>query len=301
MRLSTIVAILVAVLFGGFAAFSAKAWLKGRAVAGVPSSVPTTTLVVAAQPLAFGAELTAENTTEIPWTAGALPQGAIAQKTALLKDGRRVALTPIEKNEPILEWKITGPGQRASLSALVAEGMKAVTVRVDDVKGVAGFVLPGDRVDVILTQEETRQDNRRSSSADVLLQNVRVLAVDQVANEKQEKPTLAKAVTVEVSTEQAQKVVLASTIGKLALILRQAGSAQSDKSRRITAADLSPAAEPVVTAKAEPAKVEPAKAEPTPARAQPEPPPFATIGVVRGMERNVYNVVKEPVGSRQPR
>ena len=103
-------------------------------------------------------------------------------------------LTAIEANEPILASKITGAGQRATLSAVLQDGMKAVTIRVNDVEGVAGFVLPGDRVDVVLT----RQQDKLVAAADVVLQNVRVLAVDQVADERAEKPSIAKAVTLEV-------------------------------------------------------------------------------------------------------
>ena len=133
-------------------------------------------------------------------------------------------LAPVAKNEPILNSKITGAGQRASLSALLEDGKRAVTVRVDDVKGVAGFVLPGDRVDVVLIRTVNRPGGGPAESfSDVMLQHVKVLAVDQLVNERQETPTIAKAVTLEVSTEQAQKIMLATNIGKLSLILRQQG------------------------------------------------------------------------------
>jgi pilus assembly protein CpaB len=128
-------------------------------------------------------------------------------------------LTAIEANEPILASKITGSGQRATLSAMLQDGMKAVTVRVNDVVGVAGFVLPRDRVDVVLT----RQQDRMVAAAAVVLQNVRVLAIDQTADERAEKPSIAKAVTLEVEVTAAQKLALASTVGSLAL--RKAGEA----------------------------------------------------------------------------
>ena len=97
--------------------------------------------------------------------------------------------------------------------------MKAVTVRVNDINGVAGFVLPGERVDVLLV----RNLERSEAYADVLLQNVKVLAVDQLADESADKPALVKAVTVEVGTADAQKLTLAGTVGTLALTLRSAG------------------------------------------------------------------------------
>jgi pilus assembly protein CpaB len=97
--------------------------------------------------------------------------------------------------------------------------MKAVTIRVNDVEGVAGFVLPGDRVDVMLT----RQQDKAVAAADVVLQNVRVLAIDQLADERTEKPSVVKAVTLEVEVTAAQKLALAATVGTLSLALRKAG------------------------------------------------------------------------------
>src|SRR5207247_2597579 len=141
----------------------------------------------------------------------------------------------IEENEPILGSKITGPGQRATLSAMLRDGMKAVTIRVNDVEGVAGFVLPGDRVDVALT----RQNDKAGATSDVVLQNARVLAIDQVADERSDKPSVVKAVTLEVDTPAAQKLSLAASIGTLSLMLRKAGEANPEFTRRVTTNDLS--------------------------------------------------------------
>ena len=156
----------------------------------------TQTMVVAAKPLRFGAELTAQSLREMPWPDAPLPEGAFAKIADLLKHGKRVVLTAIEPNEPVLSVKITGPGQRATLSALVRPGMKAVTIRVNDVDGVGGFVLPGDHVDVALT----RQVDKENATTQVVLQNARVLAIDQVADERAANPAVAKAVTLEVDT-----------------------------------------------------------------------------------------------------
>ena len=100
--------------------------------------------------------------------------------------GKRIVLASIERNEPILRTKITGPGQKATLSAVIQDGMRAVTVRVNDVEGVAGFVLPGDHVDVLLT----RQAERTTGTNDVVIQNTRVLAVDQLADDAADRPTV---------------------------------------------------------------------------------------------------------------
>jgi Flp pilus assembly protein CpaB len=102
----------------------------------VPPSVQSGTVVVAAVPLGFGAALTRENVTEIPWASGKMPEGGYATKDELFKDGRRVALAPLQRNELILKTKITEPGQRASLSSLLDDGKRGVTVRVGDIRGV---------------------------------------------------------------------------------------------------------------------------------------------------------------------
>ena len=108
--------------------------------------------MVANRPLRFGDELAASALREMPWPEDALPAGAFA-KIADLTTGKRIVLMPIDVNEAVLAAKVTGPGQRATLSAVLDDGMKAVTVRVNDVEGVAGFVLPGDHVDVLLTRQ----------------------------------------------------------------------------------------------------------------------------------------------------
>jgi pilus assembly protein CpaB len=142
--------------------------------------------------------------------------------------------------------KITAPGQRATLSSMLDPGKRAVTVRVDDVRGVAGFIQPGDRVDVVLIRTEAESRSSESSS-DVILQSAKVLAIDQITGERTEQPTIAKAVTLEVTPEDAQKILLASNIGRLSLILRQPAEAQADAVHRITERDLSdsPAPQPV--------------------------------------------------------
>jgi pilus assembly protein CpaB len=185
-RSSTIVMIGFAVLFGLIAVFLAQAWLnsqaemRARSLETQKKPIATQTIVIASRPLRFGAELGATVLREIPWPADGVPAGAFSKIADLTANGRRVVLTPIETNEPILASKITGAGQRATLSAVLQDGMKAVTIRVNDVEGVAGFVLPGDRVDVVLT----RQQDKNVAATDVVLQNVRVLAVDQLARSR---------------------------------------------------------------------------------------------------------------------
>ena len=244
MRASTLVMVGFALVFGVIAVFIAQVWLADQAnrkVETVTPQVPSRTVVVAKQPLRYGAELTAAMLEEAAWPADAAPAGAFAKINDVLKGGRRVVLTAIEAHEPVLGVKITGPGERATLSALVKPGMKAVTIRVNDVEGVGGFVLPGEFVDVVLT----RSIDKGQATTEIVLQNRRVLAVDQSADERATKATIAKSVTLEVDTVEAQKVWLASTVGNLSLLLRKAGETTQARTRKITLNDLS-APEPVV-------------------------------------------------------
>jgi pilus assembly protein CpaB len=239
MRASTVVMIAFAVVFGLLAVFIAQAWLNNQADLRAKNfdankpSVATQTIVVAKQALRFGTQIDRSMLEEVPWPSQALPVGAFAKIGELL-NGTRVVLAAIEANEPVLAVKVTGAGQRATLSALVGHGMKAVTIRVNDVEGVGGFVLPGDRVDVALT----RQLDKSSATTEVVLQNARVLAIDQTADERTFKAAVAKTVTLEVDTVEAQKLSLASTVGSLSLLLRQAGDTTDARTRKITLKDL---------------------------------------------------------------
>jgi pilus assembly protein CpaB len=239
-RTSTFVMIGFAVLFGLIAVFLAQIWLNNQADERLKSidaqrkaAPPARSIVVAGKPLRFGDELTSGALREMPWPDNALPTGAFG-KIADLTSSKRIVLMPIDTNEAVLASKITGPGQRATLSAMLSDGMKAVTIRVNDVEGVAGFVLPGERVDVVLT----RTGEKNNAVNDVVLQNVRVLAVDQLADQRADKPAVVKAVTLEVDPTDGQKIALAATVGTLSLLLRKAGDVVSADTRRVTTRDL---------------------------------------------------------------
>jgi pilus assembly protein CpaB len=258
-----------AVLFGLLAVFLAQVWLNNQADQRMKSldaqrkaEPPARTIVVASKALRFGDELAASAMREIGWPEGALPAGAFG-KIADLTTGKRIVLGPIDPNEAILATKVTGPGQRATLSAMLGEGMKAVTVRVNDVEGVAGFVLPGDHVDVLLT----RTGEKNTATTDVVLQDTRVLAIDQLADQRTDKPSVVKAVTLEVNVTDGEKVALATTVGTLSLMLRKAGEVADGDARRVTSVDLGRSSAP-------------------------QESHFVTIGVYRPskQERTEYNV-----------
>ena len=248
---STHFLILVLALMSGIAAavmvgYSMKSWRANTVAVVVQPKIkvaPKNYIVVAAEPLRYGTELTKDNLKRIEWPLAAVPRGAIADISELLsRKGKPVALSFMEIGEPVLIRKITGPGQRASLSAMLQEQTKAVSIRVNAVLGVGGFVLPGDHVDILLTREEAVDVGAKTIShtyTDVLLQNIRILAIDQIADDKNDKPSLAKTVTVEVRINDAQKLVLASTVGVLSLTLRRAGAMLTENTKRTTMADLS--------------------------------------------------------------
>jgi len=279
-RGSTIVMIAVAAVFGVLSMFMAQSWLTRQTDARMKSlqsqtkTVSTRTVVVAKSPLRFGTPLTSQVLREVQWPGEAIPENAFSTIADLTKGDKRVVLASMEPNEPIVSTKITGPGQKATLSALIEEGMKAVTVRVNDVDGVAGFILPGDRVDVLMTRNA---DN--SGTTDVVLQNIKVLGIDQLADARAEKPTVAKAVTLEVDTTSAQKLALASSAGNLSLLLRRAGDIAEEASRRISITDIGTrgAGQPAATTRGR----------------------FTTIRVMRAEKNTDYSVPVEVLSGAQ--
>jgi pilus assembly protein CpaB len=264
----------IAVVFGLLAVFVAQGWLSYQAELSRKTTEPkakpvaTRNIVIAAGPLRFGTHLSADSLREVAWADEAIPAGTFGSIADLMAGGNRIVLASIEKNEPILRTKVTGPGQKATLSAVIQDGMRAVTIRVNDVDGVGGFVLPNDRVDVLLT----RQQERTSGMNDVVIQNARVLAVDQLADDAADRPTVVKAVTLEVDTISAQKIALSASLGSLSLMLRRAGEQVQDATRRVTASDLSNT-EVIQQA--------------------PEAKRFAKVAVTRGANRQEYNVTSE--------
>jgi pilus assembly protein CpaB len=216
MRNVGLVLLAVSVLMGALTVWGLRHMSASRAA---EPRLHQTTVVVASRAIGFGQAITPDLLRVQAWPADAKPQGSfetIGQVTAQ----RRVALGPIAANEPVLTTRISGPGGRATLSGVIRVGMRATAIRVNDVFGVAGFVLPGDFVDVLVTRDEGKSPNDANKRTDVLLRSVRVLAVDQLANENKNDPVVAKAATIEVTPEQAQKLALAAEVGTLSLALR---------------------------------------------------------------------------------
>jgi len=197
--------------------------------------ITTTTVVVAAIPLRFGMELSTNQLKEVAWPAAAAPAGSTRTIAEFLKGPeKRVVLAAMEINEPVLTGKVTGPGERATLSAVIAPGMTAVSIPLSETQGVAGLVMPGDRVNVMLT----RTLDLDQSYTDVLLQNIRVVAIDQTIDQRSEKPATIRSATLEVMPQDAKRVALAGAVGSLSLMLRKAGERSTGAAGRISAKDL---------------------------------------------------------------
>ncbi|MEY4951860.1 MAG: Flp pilus assembly protein CpaB [Pseudomonadota bacterium] len=223
----------IAIIIGLVAVVVANAWFSGMEdkQEQIAKDDSTVQIVVAAQPLDFGTKLTLQNIKLVAWPASSIPQGAYRNAKDALADNR-VALRPIVIGEPILADKVSGKDGRASLAALVPEGMRAFSIPVDAINGVAGFVLPGTMVDVLLTRKipgvGTDAEDVRS---DILLTGVQVLAVDQVATNKEGKPKVGRTATLAVSLHDAQRLALAHKMGTLSLALRKVEDGAADSAQ----------------------------------------------------------------------
>ena len=236
MRLRGILMLLLAVVVGAAAVYIARGWLESQVpepVIVTEEKVPLTTVVVAKRNLFFGDRLREDFLEERPWPKDTVPDGSFT-KIAELTESERVVIRQVSRNEPILNSKITGEGGRASLSTQITQSMRAITIRVNDILGVAGFVLPGDRVDLLLTREVSKN----SPVTSILLQNVKILGIDQNANDESDGTQVASSATMEVTPEQAQRIVLATTVGQISLALRNYIDVDPATHRPVTIADL---------------------------------------------------------------
>ncbi|UCC23954.1 MAG: Flp pilus assembly protein CpaB [Gemmatimonadales bacterium] len=211
----TMVVLLLAILSGSVAAFSAVRYLQDRPTP-LMASTPTETrpVVVAAREVPLGTTLTEEDLQVIQWPASALPLGIATSTSEVV--GRSV-IDDLQLNEPVLAGKLADTGL-FGLIPLIPEGMRALSVQVDEVIGVAGFVTPRTRVDVILIMQPPGQ---RETVSKVILQNISALAANQQITETENgQPLISTVVTVLVTPEEAEKLSLAATQGRIQMALR---------------------------------------------------------------------------------
>lgn len=250
----------------------AAKWMGEQGAAG-------TRIVVAGADIGQGTRLVAANLQLLDWPAGSVPPGAI---TDIAKLENRISRADIGRGEPVLESKLAPPGTTGGLSAVVAAGKRAMTVRVNDVVGVAGFALPGNYVDILVNLESTALDNgaRQPSISKIVLERILVLAVAQESNRDDTKPRVVNAVTLELAPDQVEKLDLARSIGSLSLVLRNQVDPQPANTSGATRESVLglPEAKPApVAAAARPAPSAPR----APARA---PAPADSVLVIRGLD-----------------
>jgi pilus assembly protein CpaB len=230
----------IAILFGLTAVILASRWLLLQ---------PTTSaghISVAATDINLGQRLTPEMVKLAEWPADSVPKGAFTDPAKL---AGRVLKSSVLAGEPVSETKLAPAGTLGGLSALISEGKRAITVRVNDVIGVAGFTLPGNYVDIIVSTEKDpgpETNAREQSISKIVLERILVLAVAQEVNRDETKPRVVNAVTLEVTPEQAEKLDLARSVGTLSLALRNQVDPQSAQTEGATKLTLLPVATPVV-------------------------------------------------------
>lgn len=211
-NIKAIALLLLAAVIGLAAALYAASWASKRA------NIASNKVAVAAVDVGPGSKLNAQMIELVDWPTGSLPQGAI-QDIKALED--RVVKVGVVRGEAILEAKLAPVGTKGGLSAVIAEGKRAMTVRVNDVVGVAGFALPGNYVDVMVNaKRDTVGNGQGKEISKTVLENVLVLAIAQEANRDDTKPKVVSAVTLELSLEDSEKLDLARSIGNLSLVLR---------------------------------------------------------------------------------
>ena len=205
----------------------AAKWLQQR-------STQLNQVAVAAQEINMGQKLTSNMFKLVSWPANIMPPESFSDLKKL--DGR-VTKSSLQVGEPVLATKLAPEGSLGGLSAVIAEGKRAITVRVNDVVGVAGFALPGNFVDIIVnTQQEEGSGNNKNTKdiSKIVLEHILVLAVAQEAGRDETTPKVVNAVTLEVSPEQAEMIDLARSIGDLSLVLRNQADVVNAKTEGVT-------------------------------------------------------------------
>lgn len=276
-RMRVFIVFAFAISIGGVFAFATYNYVQN--VQPKTVSMPTKQVVVAATDLNIGVEIKKDDIRLIDWPENAMPAGAIHDPNEVI--GRGIVL-PLVQNEPFLPMKLASKEAGAGLPPAIPQGMRAVSVRVNEVIGVAGYVLPGTHVDVVATVSPTSQAGDMTSK--VILTNVLVLAAGtKIEQSENNKPMPVSVVTMLVTPEEAERLTLASGEGKIQLALRNPLDKESPVTRGIKPAALLGSA-PIqhVVTRTGVGNSQVAKVVPSPAPAAPEP---ATVEIIRGDKR----------------
>jgi pilus assembly protein CpaB len=232
----------------------------------------------------------------VKWPRGAVPQGALADPALLVG---RVPRTALVRGEPLLAAKLTPEGSRGGLAAVIAPGHRAITVRVNEVIGVAGFALPGNFVDVLVSAQDDSQGARMVSR--IVLERILVLAIAQEAARDETRPKVVSAVTLQVTPQEAERLDLARNVGQLSLALRNQGDSISAAARGVSRAELlgltEARASPPVVPESRPPLIAPVRASHSPPAAERSATglPDLQVEVIRGLLKSTATFNRKEV------
>lgn len=292
-----VIALLAAIGFGLIAALSVSRYLSSAQA----YTRNLNNIVVAKVDIPLGSKIVAEQLTVAQFPKNVTPDGAFSVIDA--KVIGRVATMRITAREPITESRLAPVGAAGGLTSLIPDGYRAMTVKVDDVVGISGFIMPGTLVDVVVVIDPPSKEGNQSKVSKIVLQNIKVLANGQNIDkpENQRETERVKAVTLQVTPQQAEKLALASKEGELQLVMRNSidqndeATPGANKASLLAGERALPVAEPDSGAKAKPAViVRRSKPRPTVANASLKienpviAPPRPSVEVIEGAKkRNV--------------
>ncbi|HVL58672.1 MAG TPA: Flp pilus assembly protein CpaB [Burkholderiaceae bacterium] len=264
----------LSIVAGLAAVLLAARWLAVQQASG------QTHIVVAARDLDLGQPLNGSMLSLVPWPSHSVPQEAF-RDTKLLQG--RVLRSQLVRGEPVLEPKLAPVGTKGGLSAVIAQGRRAITVKVNEVVGVAGFALPGNYVDVLVNT----QDEQNRPVSKIVLERILVLAVAQEASRDDTKPRVVNAVTLEVTPEQAERIDLSRSVGTLSLVLRNQIDTDPTATGGTRKTDLlsKTAPEPARDAAPRPSTPRP-RITPVALPSAPAPAEKVQVEVIRGVQRS---------------
>jgi pilus assembly protein CpaB len=283
-NVKAIALLILALVTGLAAAVYAASWVAQR------GNIAATQVVVAAVDIELGSKINPQMLTTSTWPMESVPQDAFKD----IKDLQdRVVKASVLRGEAIVDRKLAPVGTKGGLSAVIAEGKRAMTVRVNDVVGVAGFALPGNYVDVMLNTQQI--DKGRGGNANqismTVLEHVLVLAVAQEASRDETKPKVVSAVTLELTLEDAEKLDLARSVGSLSLVLRNQLDKKTVATAGVTKSQLLGLKHAVAEAAPAPAPAQPVSVAmrravvPKPATMAMSGPPAVCVEVIRSGTR----------------
>ena len=273
-RMRITLVLLLALAAGGGLAYGTYSYMQNVQVKTV--SLPTRPVVVAATDLELGAALRPDDVRVVDWPESALPMGAFTNPDEVIGRG---LLMPVIQNEPILPMKLASKEAGTGLPVVIPEGKRAVSVRVNEVIGVAGYVLPGTKVDVLATASPTQ--NREDTTTKLVLSNVQVLAAGTKLEQdgEQGKPVSVNVVTLLVTPEESEKLTLGATEGKIQLALRNPLDKDTPETPGVQPAAL------LGTRAARPARSSARASRPAATVAAAQPAPEPTVEIIRGDKR----------------